>query len=914
MEKQQFRVLYRQFLFRMVDLEVLSSNALGDSNKLLGQFASLLIFVSIILSMGALGGPPTPGGMILHGWSMEHVNIASTMLVVGLFAVLSWDSTFPNRGDVLVLAPLPVRPRTLFLAKVAAVGTAMSLTVVSLQAIAGLAYPLGLGTQSRPDFAVPALNLLPAVPPVSAAALEPLLQRDLAPGLSRETGVAIGVVKHGERRVYTFGAAKPDSIYQIGSISKTFTSLLLAQMVVEGRVRLDEPLRELVPSGTVTKPAGHEIKMLDLAIHRSGLPPIPPNLNPQNLVYPEGRYRASDLWAVLGRIGVARAINPSPIYSNFGYSVLGESLALRAGLSFPELVAAKIGGPFGLRDTTTDLTEEQEERLIPGYNSEHHKVPNWYMGGLNGAAGLRSTAPDMLAYLEANLHETTPALRLQHELHDNVAPGAKIALGWIYNEDTGTYFHNGVISGYTNYAMFNPKGDYAVVVLVNQAPSLVVFADVIAQHIQQRLTGKPAIALGTVTVPGGGFFGLLRFFAVYWLVMLGGGAFIFCCVLGLQGIAAEMLPRRLFLRASSFLQLAAFCVIVCVYFMEPLFVTGSNLMEANGDGLLSWSPSYWFLGLFQQLNGSPALAPLARRAWIGLAIAVSGTAVAYALSYFRTLRKIVEEPDILPGGRRVSWLPPFGSRLHTALVQFTIRTLARSRQHRIVLAFYLGIGFALTILILKSPTVEHQLPDAPASDVKSELLAPLLAASIVMLCFSIIGTRIVFAMPKDLRANWIFRICRSDDHLLSSVQAAQRRSLVFLSAAPVWLATAAIAFYQWPIQAVVGHLLVLALLASILSDICIYSLHKIPFTCSYLPGKSRVHMAFLAAVGLLWSITMSVRYEREALENFPSMAPMLAGLLVIAVAARWLVASNAAGVEVRFEEEEVPAVQVLGLR
>jgi hypothetical protein len=417
-----------------------------------------------------------------------------------------------------------------------------------------------------------------------------------------------------------------------------------------------------------------------------------------------------------------------------------------------------------------------------------------------------------------------------------------------------------------------------------------------------------------VTVPGGGFFGLLRFFAVYWLVMLGGGAFIFCCVLGLQGIAAEMLPRRLFLRASSFLQLAAFCVIVCVYFMEPLFVTGSNLMEANGDGLLSWSPSYWFLGLFQQLNGSPALAPLARRAWIGLAIAVSGTAVAYALSYFRTLRKIVEEPDILPGGRRVSWLPPFGSRLHTALVQFTIRTLARSRQHRIVLAFYLGIGFALTILILKSPTVEHQLPDAPASDVKSELLAPLLAASIVMLCFSIIGTRIVFAMPKDLRANWIFRICRSDDHLLSSVQAAQRRSLVFLSAAPVWLATAAIAFYQWPIQAVIGHLLVLALLASILSDICIYSLHKIPFTCSYLPGKSRVHMAFLAAVGLLWSITMSVRYEREALENFPSMAPMLAGLLVIAVAARWLVASNAAGVEVRFEEEEVPAVQVLGLR
>src|SRR5947209_87879 len=112
MEKQQFRVLYREFLFRMVDLEVLSAGALGDMSKLFGQFASLLIVLSIILTLPALGYADRrlgPHGMLIYGWSMQHLLIASTMLVVGIFAVLSWDSTFPNRRDVLVLTPLPVR-------------------------------------------------------------------------------------------------------------------------------------------------------------------------------------------------------------------------------------------------------------------------------------------------------------------------------------------------------------------------------------------------------------------------------------------------------------------------------------------------------------------------------------------------------------------------------------------------------------------------------------------------------------------------------------------------------------------------------------------------------------------------------------------------------------------------------------
>src|ERR1700688_3883305 len=122
MEKIQFRVLYRQFLFRMVDPELLSADAQGDMSKLFGQFAALLVFLGIGLAFMGFGleaAGLAPTFQLIATWSGEHFLIATTMLVVGLFAVLSWDSTFPDRRDVLVLAPLPVRARTMFLAKVA---------------------------------------------------------------------------------------------------------------------------------------------------------------------------------------------------------------------------------------------------------------------------------------------------------------------------------------------------------------------------------------------------------------------------------------------------------------------------------------------------------------------------------------------------------------------------------------------------------------------------------------------------------------------------------------------------------------------------------------------------------------------------------------------------------------------------
>ena len=131
---RQLRVLHREFLFRIVDRELLSTHAQGDMSKLLLQFAALLIFVSLLfVSMTQqLEQVPAPQLRIMLGWLNVHRLIAATMLVVGLFAVLSWQSMFPDRQDVHVLGPLPVRPRTLLFAKVAALATALLVTVLAL--------------------------------------------------------------------------------------------------------------------------------------------------------------------------------------------------------------------------------------------------------------------------------------------------------------------------------------------------------------------------------------------------------------------------------------------------------------------------------------------------------------------------------------------------------------------------------------------------------------------------------------------------------------------------------------------------------------------------------------------------------------------------------------------------------------
>ncbi len=929
MTKLQFRVLYREFLFRMVDLELLSSHAQSDSNRLLGRFASILIFFSILLSAPSLGfGGGSQVGQVFLPFAFEHFLISTVMMVVGLFAVFSWDSTFPDRRDVLVLAPLPIRPRTFFLAKVAAVATALGLTILALNALPGLCWPLALGAPS-PPVTTPALTWEKALPPAGAAQLKAIMDRDLreplaigalAPGTN--AGLVVGVIKHGNRGIFAYGTARPDSIYELGSISKTFTGLMLARMIERGQVRLDQPVRELLPRGTAPKPTGAEINLLDLVTHHSGLPALPTNIHVNGLPNPGADYHPADLYAYFQRRGVLK-IPDSPFdYSNLGFGLLGQLLADRGGTTYAGLLRDEITGPLAMSDTVLSLTPDQQARLIQAYDNRHRPVAAWDLDALAGAGAIRSTASDVLTYLEANLHperlpaELAAAIRASHIARANAGSGMRVAFAWMQDESDGAYWHNGLISGYSTYAFFRPQFDDAGIVLFNVLPEALPFPAMVGEHIRQRLAGEPAESLTSITVPpNSGLLSRLRWFVAYWCTMAAAGAFIFCCILALQGIAAQMLPRRWFLRASSFLQLAAFGVIIAVYFTQPVLATPEALKHAQGSGPLSWSPSYWFLGLMQQLRGSPALAPLARRAWAGLAAVLTVTAVAYALSYFRTLRRIVEEPDIVPGARRSTGLPRFGIAPQTAIVQFAIRTLMRSRQHRVILAFYLSIGFAMTVFLLGSPAITERILETVVVDPWHEVSIPILASTLIMMISCVVGTRVLFSMPLDLRANWVFRITPGLDG--AQYLAADRRSLLALSVIPLWLGSAAVCFSLWPWRPAVAHVLALGLFGSFLADLCTFEFRKLPFTCSYLPGKSQVHMVILGALLLLYFTLFAVRFERDVLASAGGRVTLLL-VLLIARRNRSRIGESVATARsdanwVRFEDAPSDEVLVLGL-
>jgi serine-type D-Ala-D-Ala carboxypeptidase/endopeptidase len=350
------------------------------------------------------------------------------------------------------------------------------------------------------------------------AEMQSVLEHDLAQALksgelapATGAGITIGIVEHGVRRVFSYGTAKPDSIFEIGSITKTFTGLLLAQMVQQGKVKFDEPVRELLPAGTVAKPAGSEITLLDLATQHSGLPPMPDNFNPADKQNPYADYKGADLYAFIAKHGVEKPAAASFLYSNLGVGLLGQALAESAGTSYPQLLQNEITGPLGMKDTVVSLSAEQKLRFIEGHDGEHHPAHAWDLDGLAGAGAIRSTANDMLTYLEANLHpdklamgdttvtppaKTLPAALAQsHELRADAAPGMRIALAWLYVSAAGSYWHNGATGGYSSFAIFNPKDDFAVIVLLNTSIGKTgSFADLVGQHITDRLTGKPAVS------------------------------------------------------------------------------------------------------------------------------------------------------------------------------------------------------------------------------------------------------------------------------------------------------------------------------------------------------------------------------------------------------------------------------------
>jgi CubicO group peptidase (beta-lactamase class C family) len=311
-------------------------------------------------------------------------------------------------------------------------------------------------------------------------------------------GIVVGVIEPSGRRIVSYGSADRDdkspldgdTVFEIGSVTKVFTSLLLADAVQRGEVALDDPVSKYLPAGTkVPSHGGKPIRLVDLATHTSGLPSLPSNLTSKDPGNPFADYTVAQLYEFLAGYELPRDPGAQYEYSNLGAGLLGHVLTLRTGMDYETLVRTRITGPLSMKSTSIALSDSMRKRLATGHDAERERTPNWDFPTLAGAGALRSTANDLLNFLSANLRRTsTPLAPAMASMlvprRPTSNPRMQVALAWhIATADDGreVVWHNGRTGGYRSFIGFDPKNRTGVVVLSNMSTNEGV--DDIGRHL-----------------------------------------------------------------------------------------------------------------------------------------------------------------------------------------------------------------------------------------------------------------------------------------------------------------------------------------------------------------------------------------------------------------------------------------------
>ena len=369
-------------------------------------------------------------------------------------------------------------------------------------------------------------------------------------------GLAVGVITEGAFQSFFYGSkgsdgsASPDekTIFEIGSITKVFTTTVLADMHLREEVHLDDPVNKYLPaSARLPNRDAVDVTLRHLATHTSGLPRLPGNLDLKkvDLANPYAQYTIEDLYAGLAKSRLKSKPGTRSDYSNFGSGLLGHVLAKVAGTAYETLVKQRICEPLGMIDTTITLSEDQQQRLAVGH-SGGKRVPNWDLPTLAGAGALRSSLQDMLRFLRANIAPpSTPlgtTLELAHDIQTErvyriyrdfgcMAPltvaglaglfawqsfglpvWARVAsvlvvpavlfyfwplgldsmtLGWHVDDmlcDKPVLWHNGGTGGYASYMAVVPETKQGVILLSNSDKE----PDSVGHKLLQHLEQKPA--------------------------------------------------------------------------------------------------------------------------------------------------------------------------------------------------------------------------------------------------------------------------------------------------------------------------------------------------------------------------------------------------------------------------------------
>jgi hypothetical protein len=396
-----------------------------------------------------------------------------------------------------------------------------------------------------------------------------------------------------------------------------------------------------------------------------------------------------------------------------------------------------------------------------------------------------------------------------------------------------------------------------------------------------------------------------------------GGLFVAFFFAGVQGLLINVLRSKAFRWVSPLVQMVSMGLLVLVLMLYPLISALIPSLVEQNSRYLFYFPCFWFLGLYESLRPGvvhPAFQPLATVAMRSLAWVSIACLIAYIAGYRRHARRALESIDMDPGGpgrlqiALTEWLHRFVLRhpLQRATFHFVSQTLTRSTKHRLFMAAYGGFAIAFAILIVFHVADVGGVPQLQVSR------AGMLAFPLILSFFLLTALRAAFSFPAELTPNWAFQVAdaaSSDEHL-----AASRKWVVLWGILPLVAVLTPLEFFLWKWNLALSHLSFGVILALLLTDLLFFHFQKIPFACSYLPGKmNAAGMAALYLIALTtYSLTMA-EFE-EWIWNRPVRMVLFylvsgAALLGFRVYRSW----QADEITLTFEDEPDPVVRTLGI-
>jgi hypothetical protein len=392
--------------------------------------------------------------------------------------------------------------------------------------------------------------------------------------------------------------------------------------------------------------------------------------------------------------------------------------------------------------------------------------------------------------------------------------------------------------------------------------------------------------------------GFIRAFAAHVISSGFASAFVFCTLLAVQSILVTIARGRWVHRLIVWGQFAAVILLLQMVIFRGTMVQNLRRMLAAGleqpGGAMLWSPPLWFLGLSEVISGASqeVFRMLAWRGLVATVVSAAAAVLLYAIGYRRLVHRALETQDVplavAPGplrklivGRLVR--PLSAARpVAGAVLGFALTSFARSRRHRLLYGIYIGVGCAIVVAgLLRAAAL------GPRG--AGFLSPPILSIGLVITFLGAVGARVLFAIPIDPSANWVFRMTERSS-MRSHVAGARLALLLIAAVPPIALLLPAYAVFRGPAVAA-AHAAYVLTLAWLLVEMLMWRFGRVPFTAPYVPGAANVR--------LLWPLYLMLfttyAYTMAELEAWLLARPARFTIAVAAMAGAAVAVSRVSG-------------------